>query len=46
MLKFIIGVFVGAIIGFAICAICRMAGTDDRTDAKCTKNIGDSDAGK
>ena len=46
MLKFIIGVFVGAIIGFAICAIFSMAGTDDRTDAQCTKNLGDSDARK
>jgi len=44
MLQFIIGVFVGAIIGFAICAICSMAGTDDRTDEQCTKNLGDSDA--
>ena len=46
MLKFIIGVFVGAIIGFAICAICSMADTDDRTDEPCTKKLGDSDAGK
>lgn len=46
MLKFIIGVFVGAIIGFAICAICSMAGTDGRTEEQCAKDLGDSDAGK
>lgn len=44
MLQFIIGVVVGAIVSFFVFAICSMAGTDDRTDAQCTKNLGDSDA--
>jgi hypothetical protein len=46
MLNFILGIIVGSFISFFVLAICRMAGTDDRTDAKCTKNIGDSDARK
>jgi len=46
MLNFILGIIVGSLISFFVLAICRMAGTDDRTDAQCTKNLGDSDARK
>ncbi len=44
MLQFILGLIVGGIFGFGICAICSMAGTDDRTEAPKVKEPGDSDA--
>ena len=46
MLKFFIGVVVGSIIGFIICAILSMAGTDSRTEYQCEKRIGEEDAGR
>lgn len=42
MLPFIIGLIAGGILGFAVCAICSMAGSDDHTQA--TKDTEDSDA--
>lgn len=44
MLQFILGLIVGGIFGFGICAICSMAGTDDRTETPKAKETGDSDA--
>ena len=44
MLKFILGAMVGSIVGFVVCAICSVAGTDNRIDAASVKEIGDSDA--
>ncbi len=44
MLQFILGALVGGFVGFAVCAICNMAGTDDRTEAPKVKEPGDSDA--
>ncbi len=41
MLQFILGTLVGGIVGFAVCTICSMAGTDDRTDAQCKNKIGE-----
>ena len=46
MLKFFIGVLVGAIVGFMICAILSMAGTDSRTESQYEKRIGEEDAGR
>lgn len=46
MLKFILGVIVGSCVSFFVLAICRMAGTDGRTEEQRAKNLGDSDAGK
>lgn len=43
MLQFIFGTVVGGIVGFAVCAICSMADTDDRTEAPKIKETGDSD---
>ena len=45
MLKFIIGVFVGAIIGFSTCIFCVLVRADENADSQCAKNIGDDDAG-
>jgi len=44
MLQFILGAWVGGIVGFAVCALCSMARADDRTDEQRTKDSGDSDA--
>ena len=44
MLQFIIGLIVGGIFGFGVCAICSMAGTDDRIETPKVKETGDSDA--
>ncbi|MBR4117066.1 MAG: hypothetical protein IKK65_03205 [Clostridia bacterium] len=44
MLQFILGTVVGGIVGFAVCAICSMVGTDDRTDTQCTKKTGEENA--
>ena len=47
MLQFIIGVFVGAIIGFVVCAILSINNSEkDRSiPTPATKETGDSDAG-
>lgn len=44
MLQFILGTLVGGIVGFAGCAICSAAGTDDRIETPKVKETGDSDA--
>ena len=44
MLQFILGTVVGGIVGFAVCAICSMVGTDDRKEPPKVKETGDSDA--
>ncbi len=44
MLQFILGLIVGGIVGFGVCAICSMAGTDDRIETPLSKETGDSDA--
>lgn len=44
MLQFILGLIVGGIVVFGVCAICSMAGIDDRTETANDKKIGDSDA--
>ena len=42
MIQFILGVLVGGVVGFAVCAICSIAGTDDRAKAACDKETGDN----
>ena len=44
MLQFILGVLVGAIIGFITCAICSMAGADEHTKTRVGKETGEKDA--
>ena len=34
MLLFFVGVLVGGAVGFAACAICNIAGADDRCEGK------------
>ncbi len=41
MLQFIVGLIVGGIFGFGICAICSMAGTDDRIETPKVKETGE-----
>ena len=45
MLKFILGVLVGAVIGFVIFAVFSMAGTNHRTETTVRKESGDEYAG-
>ena len=44
MLEFILGLFVGGIVGFAVCAICSMAGSDEHAESQYDIEPGDSDA--
>ena len=44
MLQFILGLIIGGAFGFAVCAICSMAGADERTEAPRNKEKGDNDA--
>ena len=44
MLQFILGLTAGGAIGFVVCAICNVAGTEDRIETRATKETGDQDA--
>lgn len=44
MLKFILGVFVGGVIGFIICAICSMCNSEDENIEVDSEKTGDNDA--
>lgn len=44
MLQFFLGILVGGVFGFFVCAICSAAGTDDRTEEIVfSKENGDKD---
>ena len=43
MLQFILGLLIGCIIGFAVCAIFSMASSSEVTEDPCQKETGDSD---
>lgn len=44
MLQFILGVFVGGLVGFSVCAVCSMAGSKERTESRYAQEKEDSDA--
>lgn len=44
MVKFALGVLLGVMIGFVICAICVAAGNSDNNDAQHYEGTGESDA--
>ena len=43
MLQFILGVLIGGIVGFAVCAVCKMASSAEYTDDLCQEESGDTD---
>ncbi len=43
MIQFLLGLFIGSIVGFVVFAVCSMAGTDDLIERSVNKETGDSD---
>ncbi len=39
MIKFVLGLIIGGVIGFSICTLCVVAGSEKNTEVQCVEKI-------